>query len=170
MSRIRGYLAVAIASSALTALGGAGGAGAATTDKPSNTARPTISGTAADGQTLTGSAGSWSGTQPIAYSYRWVRCDTNAKNCHSIGGADNSTYRVVGDDVGHRLVLRVDAKNSSGSQTAYSDATGTVGTNPDLPANTSRPTISGDAGVGSVLTGHEGSWSGKTPIRFSYRW
>src|SRR4051794_39458463 len=102
MSRIRGYFAVAVASSALTVLGGAGGLGAATIDKPSNTARPTVSGTVADGQTLTGTAGTWSGTPPIAYAYRWIRCDTNVAHCSTIRGADNSTYRVVAADIGHR--------------------------------------------------------------------
>ncbi|MDX6515064.1 MAG: hypothetical protein QOH73_730, partial [Gaiellaceae bacterium] len=88
MSRIRGYLAVALASSALTALGGAGGIGASTTVAPSNTARPAISGPAVDGQTLTASPGSWSGSTPIAYSYHWQRCSSGGTSCRWIGGAD----------------------------------------------------------------------------------
>jgi hypothetical protein len=170
MSRIRGYLAVALASSALTALGGAAGLDASTTVAPSNTARPTISGTAADGQTLTASVGSWSGTAPISYSYRWQRCDSRGAGCRGLSGADKSTYKVTGDDIGHRLALRVAARNSSGNSAATSEPTAVVTPNPDTPANTAKPTITGVAQPGSVLTGQQGSWSGKAPLSFSYRW
>ena len=42
---------------------------------PANTGSPTISGTPVEGQTLTAAAGSWSGTTPISFSYRWQRCN-----------------------------------------------------------------------------------------------
>src|SRR4051794_804239 len=41
---------------------------------PANTAPPAITGTPAQGQTLTASTGSWSGTQPLTYTYQWRRC------------------------------------------------------------------------------------------------
>ena len=39
-----------------------------------------------------------------------------------------------------------------------------------LPVNTSRPTISGSAYVGSKLYAGAGTWSGLTPMTFSYQW
>lgn len=38
------------------------------------------------------------------------------------------------------------------------------------PDNTSPPTISGKAQAGETLTANTGSWSGATPMQFSYRW
>lgn len=38
------------------------------------------------------------------------------------------------------------------------------------PRNTSPPTISGAQRVGQTLTGNTGSWSGTSPITFTYQW
>ena len=64
---------------------------------PKNTGQPVISGSAVQGSTLTTSNGSWSGTAPIAYQYRWLRCDTsgggvNGVNCATIPGETRKSY------------------------------------------------------------------------------
>jgi hypothetical protein len=38
------------------------------------------------------------------------------------------------------------------------------------PTSTARPSITGPAAAGKVLTAHNGSWSGTTPISFQYQW
>jgi hypothetical protein len=38
------------------------------------------------------------------------------------------------------------------------------------PANSSLPTISGTAAVGSTVTANPGTWSGSTPITYQYQW
>jgi hypothetical protein len=86
---------------------------------PANTSAPTITGSAQEGQTLTGAAGAWSGTQPITYTFAWQRCDTAGNACAAIAGATQS-YKVAAEDAEHTLRFVVTAKNSFGNSTATS--------------------------------------------------
>ena len=70
--------------------------------------RPTITGIAADGATLTAAQGTWSGTPPIDFGYRWQRCDTDGASCDAIPDAVEPTYRPTADDVGHTIARRRD--------------------------------------------------------------
>lgn len=108
---------------------GAASAAAATT-APRNTVRPTISGTARQGEMLTADPGTWSGTQPITFTFQWRRCDTNGGNCSNIIGATAKTYTLTSADVGNRLRVRVRASNDAGSSTATSLATAVVAAQP----------------------------------------
>jgi hypothetical protein len=90
---------------------------------PSNTAPPTINGTVQQGQTLTSSTGTWSGSTPMTYSYQWQRCDTSGAACAPISGATTSSYVLVLADVGSTIRVSVTASNSAGSATASSVAT-----------------------------------------------
>ena len=103
------------------------GAQTSNTGPPVNTAPPTISGSAQQGQTLTASPGSWSGAQPIGYDYQWQRCDTSGANCADTGST-TSTYTLTSTDVGSTIVGAVTASNSAGSATAPSAATMVVWT------------------------------------------
>jgi thermitase len=107
----------------LTALGCGAPTGTATAAPPASTTLPTISGTAQDGQSLTGAPGSWSGTAPITYSYQWNRCSAS---CSAISNATSNAYTVTGADVGATLTLSVTATNIAGTSSATSAATATV--------------------------------------------
>ncbi|MEN3311281.1 MAG: trimeric autotransporter adhesin [Actinomycetota bacterium] len=98
---------------------GAGSAAAASTP-PQNTVRPTISGVARQGETLTADPGTWSGTQPFTFTYQWLRCDSNGNNCSNIIGAASKTYTLASADVGNRLRVRVRASNSVATRSATS--------------------------------------------------
>src|SRR5215211_6345911 len=141
---------------------------AAPATPPVNTAAPTISGSAQDGQTLTADKGTWTGSQPIGYAYQWRRCDGAGSNCGDIAGATNTTYALVSADVGSALRVTVTASNAGGSGTATSAATAAVAGIP--PANTALPTISGTTQDGQTLTASPGTWSGTTPITYAYQW
>jgi hypothetical protein len=133
---------------------------------PANTALPAISGTATDGQTLTASAGTWSGKTPT-YTYQWRRCDASGASCADISGATSSTYVLDHPDVGTTLRTAVTATNSGGSASATSSPTSTVAA--AVPANTAVPVVSGTATNGQTLTSTTGTWSG-TPGSFTYQW
>jgi len=59
---------------------------------PKNTLRPALSGTTLSGGTLQTTDGSWSGTQPITYSYQWKRCNATGSHCASVTGATAQSY------------------------------------------------------------------------------
>lgn len=82
---------------------------------PVNTVAPAITGTAQEGQTLTCSTGTWTGTPTITYAYQWKRNNVN------IGSATNSTYLLVAADVGQSIKCTVTATNGVGSANADSN-------------------------------------------------
>ncbi|MBD0282193.1 MAG: DNRLRE domain-containing protein [Thermoleophilaceae bacterium] len=93
---------------------------------PANTSAPTVSGTPQVGQVLTAAPGSWSGTEPISYSYQWERCDSTGASCTGIAGATATTYAIVSADLGSTLRVSVTASNASGSALASSAHTSAV--------------------------------------------
>ena len=147
------------------------GSGSAASDAtPSNTAPPTISGTAKVGQTLTADHGTWSGTTPITYIYQWQRCDSNGGACAADGGTTTqASYTVTSADTGKTLRVQVTATNSDGSASSTSVPTSVV-TAASPPVNTAPPAISGSAVEGQTLTASTGTWSGATPITYVYQW
>jgi hypothetical protein len=100
----------------------AGGGGAIGT-APANTVRPSISGVATFGQTLSAISGSWTGAAPISYAYSWQRC---SPKCKSIKGATAPTYRLVSADVGTRVRVNVTASNFAGRSNVASGEIGPV--------------------------------------------
>jgi hypothetical protein len=140
--------------------------------KPSNQQEPAITSKIAVvvGATLTASRGSWEGTPPVTYSYQWLRCNDNAVSCANIANANATTYTIVNADRSHTLRFQVTAKNSDGSETALSNATGTVADKANAPAEISPPTVSGSAVVGERLTATNGTWQGTNPISYTIVW
>jgi hypothetical protein len=86
---------------------------------PANTVVPAITGTTTDGQTLTSSTGTWSGTV-VSYTYQWKADGVN------ISGATASTYVLTSSEVGADITVAVTATNEVGSTTATSAAVGPV--------------------------------------------
>jgi hypothetical protein len=94
---------------------------------PRNTVLPAITGQARVGRTLTVSDGMWTGSQPMSFSYQWLRCTTTAlSSCVSIPGATARTYVVALPDNDLRLRARVTATNAGATASATSNATARV--------------------------------------------
>ncbi|HEY4450884.1 MAG TPA: hypothetical protein VGN13_04730 [Solirubrobacteraceae bacterium] len=135
---------------------------------PSNTVSPGVTGTLIDGSLLTGSTGSWSGSEPLSYSYQWQLCNATGGSCSNISEATGSTVKLLTSFIGSTLRVVVTAKNAGGSTSATSSATGLIGAL--LPANAALPTISGILKVGQLLTAATGTWTGSAPITYGYQW
>lgn len=106
-------------------IGQPGSGRAAATTKPTPKTPPTISGPAEVGLTLKATRGTWTGN-PTSFHFQWLRCDTTGAACAAIPGATGKSYTPTTTDIGHTLRVRVTARNSSGSATTTSTATGVV--------------------------------------------
>jgi hypothetical protein len=135
---------------------------------PANTKQPDPSGVAQEGVTITVTTGSWSGAQPISYTYAWQRCKPNTSQCSFISGATSHSYAIVAADVGLRLRAQVTAKNSIGAGSTFSNLTDTVVAKENPPTNTQLPVIVGETTVGKTVTAYPGTWSGAKS--YSYAW
>ena len=148
-----------------------GGATARSASAPSNRSLPTISGKTLVGSTLTANPGTWAGSAPINFQYQWQICGAKGEACHGIAGQTAQTFTLRPEDPGNTVRVHVIASNSEGSDGAVSGATARISTpNPNAPAVTAAPTISGSVSVGSTLTATPGTWSGVAPITFQYQW
>jgi hypothetical protein len=162
------------AAAALTAALLPGSGSALALVPPDNITEPSISGQAIEGRLLTANPGTWSGSTPMTFTYRWLRCPTDGgaadgSNCLTIGGATSNSYRLRDPDVGLRIRVRVTAQNADGSDSAASNPTGVV-QGSARPTNLTPPSIAGEPVLGQTLTADPGIWSGTQPITFTYQW
>jgi len=87
---------------------------------PVITGVPTISGTATEGEELTASAASVTGTAPIARTWQWNRDGVQ------IAGATSAAYTLVTADVGASITVTQTETNAAGTVSATSAGTAAV--------------------------------------------
>jgi hypothetical protein len=163
-----------VAVAAKNSLGEASATSAATAKvvagPPVSVSAPAISGTPREGQTLSATSGAWAGSEPIEYTnYAWQRC--KAGSCSPIAGASgakDTTYVLTSASVGYTIEVLVTAKNSAGETDATSAPSAEIGER--APESVTAPTISGEARDGHTLSSSTGTWSGGTPLSYSYSW
>ena len=138
------------------------------------TGRPTISGTAQVGETLTAETSGIAdadGLTNVSYSHQWIRNDGTSDT--DIMDATRSSYTLVDADEGQTLKVRVSFTDDVGNdETLTSAATDEVAAKPNSPA-TGQPIISGTAQVGETLTADTSGIAdadGLTNVSYSYQW
>jgi hypothetical protein len=121
---------------------------------PANTTPPSITGTVAQGETLTAQPGTWTGSPTISYAYQWRRCDATGATCTDIADATGRTYVVTSADAGATIVVRVTATNAVGSTPADSAPTTALPAAPGVTGGTgATPTpATPNPGVGGAST------------------
>jgi hypothetical protein len=151
------------------ALSAATGEVASAGSAPALTRQANPSGTAQEGKTVTVDNGSWSGVQPITFSYQWQSCTTVSSVCSNLAGMTSSSLVVGASQVGTLLRATITASNSIGKTSAYSNQTAVVIAKATAPVNVSKPAISGSATVGQRLSASTGTWTGVTAA-YRYQW
>jgi subtilisin family serine protease len=126
-----------------------------------------LSGAPQTGQVLVRGIGGWSGSAGLAVSnLQWQRCTSAGTGCAYVTNA--GTYTVTSADAGSTIKLSFTVSNPVGS-VAASVLSGVVGGAATPPANTTPPSVAGNAVAGQTLTASTGVWSGN-PTSYSYAW
>jgi Tol biopolymer transport system component len=134
---------------------------------------PIISGTLAEGKTLSATSGEWS-PEPDQYRYQWQECSAAGTGCFDTGitsseytlpsgsGVTEKTFRV-------RVLAYDEGEEEWESPREFSATTGVVTTK--VPVNKAAPTLSlTTPTVGEAVSASPGTWSGETPLTYSYQW
>lgn len=135
---------------------------------PTSMLLPSISGLLQDGGLLSVTPGSWTGTEPISYTYQWQLCSALGQGCEALIGATGSTLGLDPSEIGKTLDVVVTATNAAGSTSATTPVSGLIAG--ILPKSTALPSISGLLQDGGLLSGTVGEWSGSAPISYAYQW
>lgn len=170
VARRRTTLALAMVATALLVAAG-GCTGGSEPESPSGststqatvlgpTPQPEITGTARNGETLTGHAGAW-GPGEVTLSYRWLR------DGQPITGAVEATYELTQQDVSHSVALRVTG-SKPGFESVEQDSA-QVGPVLKATMHSAQPTVEGTPVFGKTLTVGDLDW-GSEEVRFGYRW
>lgn len=134
---------------------------------PANVSPPVISGQPQDGETLQTTNGTWTGTQPLSYSYRWQWCDSGGTGCVDLAGETEPNVLLRWQDVGRRLRVVVRATNIAGSAEVASSVAGPVIA--VAPQNSRLPLVRGVPALGELLSATSGIWDGTTAT-YTYQW
>jgi hypothetical protein len=130
---------------------------------------PTLRGDPSEGNRLVATPGSWQGSGPLKYRYRWYRCDTMGNGCGVLQGVTAAHYRLGAGDVGHTVAVNVRATDSTGSTNGYSSLIGPVAGTGSAVTSLVQPAISGSAALGGSIQVDTGKWQ-PTPKSVTYQW
>ena len=102
-------------------------------DPPVNTAAPTLTGTAQDGQPLGLNNGVWTGLATITYTYQWQISADGGATWSNIFGATATTYTPTTGAVGKQVRVLETGTNADGNSQAASLASAVILPKPPAP-------------------------------------
>jgi hypothetical protein len=117
---------IVVATTLLLVCGGSAAARTSDGLPPTYSLPPAISGIAIEGETLTVSMGTWTGSATITFAYTWYRCGFAGSPCVAIETATAATYTLAADDVGRTLRATVTATDANGTNAATAAPTAMV--------------------------------------------
>ena len=135
---------------------------------PSVSGGPSISGSVVEGQKLSESHASWSGS-PTGYGYQWQSCDASGSNCSAIQGATGQSYTLTIAEVGRTIRVQETATNAGGWSRSPATSGPTAVVAVAVPSVSGGPSISGSVVEGQELSESHASWSG-SPTGYGYQW
>jgi len=98
-----------------------------------NTVLPTLTGSLINGQTITGSDGTWDRAY-VDIQYRWLSADAPYASYSAIGGATSASFTLTGTEIGKRIIRSARVRNRDGwSAWADSSVSAIVQDSPALP-------------------------------------
>jgi hypothetical protein len=154
-----------------------------------NVSAPTLTSEDSVDQTISAANGSWSGSQPITFSYQWFAC-TNAvyaavttaptaappagAGCAAISGATAQTFKLTSSQSGKHVIVQVKASNTlNGTPPVLATATKTSISNGPIrqaPTMSLAPSTSGVMHVGETASTTTGNWLGFPAPTKTYDW
>jgi RTX calcium-binding nonapeptide repeat (4 copies) len=135
---------------------------------PASRVKPVIAGEPREGRSLRASTGSWTGTRPLRFSYRWLLCRTDGSTCTTIAGATSATLLLGPEEIDSTVRVVVTATNLVGSRSTTSAMTAVVLSAPPVPL--SAPMLAGAYQQGGLVTATTGLWQSSRPVRYFFRW
>jgi len=78
-----------------------------------NTVLPTLTGSLINGQTITGSDGTWDRAY-VDIQYRWLSADAPYASYSAIGGATSASFTLTGTEIGKRIIRSARVRNRDG--------------------------------------------------------
>ncbi|MGH2912820.1 MAG: PKD domain-containing protein, partial [Solirubrobacteraceae bacterium] len=136
---------------------------------PADTVLPAISGTPVQGQVLSATDGTWTGS-PTSFARQWQDCDKSGANCSNASGGTGANYKLTSNDTGHMMRVVVAASNEVGTSSASSAATPPVVTPPPAPAPTASFSFAPSSPVAGETVEFDGSASTCPNEPCTYEW
>jgi alpha-tubulin suppressor-like RCC1 family protein len=141
------------------------------------TTKPTLTGAAKVGATLTANKGTWTGSSSPTLTYQWYACTQKVSSatqtvpgtCATINAATQTTLTLTSTHKGKYIAVKVTGTSSGTDPVSWLS----VSTSTKVlmrAAVTTKPTLTGTAKVGKTLTANKGTWTGSPAPTFTYQW